>query len=176
MKRICKWCDNEIDPQADRRRIAQGICTNCSEHMTFQMGVPLQTFLDSLPAPIFVINDEGVVQGANRLGYVLLNKEPNQVRNLPGGVVFECAYARLPEGCGRTVHCSGCTIRRTVFKTFETGESQIEVPATLRYGSVETPQHIAMHISTEKMGAVILLRVDRMDEPAVEPERRLENC
>lgn len=175
MRRICKWCDNEIDSHAAGQRIAQGICANCSEHMTFQMGVPLQAFLDSLPAPIFVVSCDGVVQGANRLGYILLNKGPHQVRNLPGGLVFECAYARLPEGCGRTVHCSGCTIRRTVYKTYETGESQIEVPATLRYGSVETPQHIAMRISTEKMGEVILLRVDRMDEPAAGPACRREN-
>jgi hypothetical protein len=163
----CTWCNNEMDPEQGTkqgsRTIVRSICTTCLEHFVFQMGVPLQTFLDSLPAPIFVVNNDVVVQAANKEGYALLNKDSQQVLKGLGGIVFDCAYAQLPEGCGRTVHCSGCAIRRSVYHTYTTGESLIEVPATLHSGEPGKPQEIVMRISTEKMGDVVLLRVDRTD-------------
>ncbi len=169
MGRTCTWCNAEIDlPDSGRhagRSMTEALCTECSEHFVFQMGVPLQSFLDSLPAPIFVVDDDVVVKAANNLGYELLKKGPDQIRNRLGGVVFECAYARLPEGCGRTIHCSACAIRRSVYYTFESGKSLIEVPATLKWHDRKIDQEIGMFISTEKMGNVVLLRIDRVEGP-----------
>ena len=144
------------------RTIIRSICTTCLESFAFQMGVPLQTFLDSLPVPIFVVNDDVVVQAANKLGYGLLKKDSQSVLKKLGGIVFDCAYAQLPEGCGRTVHCSGCAIRRSVYQTFTTGESLVGVPATLHAGEPEKTQAIAMTISTERMGDVVLLQVEKV--------------
>ena len=173
MNRTCSWCSKEFTPQTrpgqPDRRMYPPLCPACSELMVFQMGVPLQTYLDRLPAPIFVVNSNVEVQAANKLGLRLLNKESRQVLKKLGGEVFECAYARLPEGCGRTVHCSGCAIRRTVYETFESGESRIDVPATLRSGDAEHGQDIAMRISTEKMGEVVLLRIEMVGAPV--PQR-----
>ncbi len=170
MTRLCAWCNKDFrSPEhhgRSRQRVLPQLCPACSESMVFQMGVPFQKFIDSLPAPIFVVDSDAVVQTANKLGLILLNKRPEQIEKKLGGVVFECAYARLPEGCGRTVHCSGCAIRRSVYHTFETGESLIEVPATLQFAGRGEPQHIDMLISTEKMGEVVVLRVDRMCAPA----------
>jgi hypothetical protein len=166
MRRQCTWCNGIVAESLspDRRRIADSVCGDCSENFVFQMGVPLQTFLDSLPAPIFVVDGDVVVQAANKRGYAVLKKNAAQVLKQLGGVVFECAYARLPEGCGRTVHCSGCAIRRSVYHTMETGKSLIRVPAVLNYGEASAPEKIAMHISTEKMGNIVLLRVDAPEE------------
>lgn len=165
----CAWCNTELTPDEaaglSGRRIARPLCVNCAENFVFQMGVPLQTFLDSLPAPILVVDNNVEVQAANRLGLELLGKDHHQVLKKLGGIVFECAYARLPEGCGRTVHCSGCAIRRSVYHTYETGESLHEVPATLAYGGHDNPQRAELVISTEKMGEVVLLRVDKMAAP-----------
>ncbi len=169
MARTCTWCNAEIQlPDSGRhagRSMTEALCTECSEQFVFQMGVPLQSFLDSLPAPVFVVDDDVIVKAANSLGYELLEKTPDQIRDRIGGVVFECAWARLPEGCGRTIHCSACAIRRSVFYTYETGKSLIEVPATLRYYQKKEDQELAMFISTEKMGDVVLLRIDRIEEP-----------
>lgn len=160
----CMWCNNEMDPEQgrghDSRTMVRSICTTCLEHFVFQMGVPLQSFLDSLPAPIFVVSDDVVVQAANKEGFALLRKEARQVLKKLGGIVFDCAYAQLPEGCGRTVHCSGCAIRRSVHHTYTTGKSLIEEPATLRCDDSSSPR-IDMRISTEKMGDVVLLRIDQ---------------
>jgi PAS domain-containing protein len=164
MIRVCAWCNNEIGSQQGEthsgRRINQSLCQQCSENFVFQMGVPLQKLLDTLPAPIFVIDAEGRVQGANAQGYHLLKKDRVQVQGRLRGVVFECAYARLPEGCGRTIHCSGCAIRRAVYQTFETGQTLEHLPATLRCGNLDQPDEIDLLISTEKMGNVVLLRID----------------
>jgi len=164
MAYLCTWCNNEMDPEQGRghgsRTMVRSICTTCLEHFVFQMGVPLQTFLDSLPAPVFVVNDDVVVRAANKKGFALLKKESRMVLNKLGGIVFDCAYAQLPEGCGRTVHCSGCAIRRSVYHTYTTGKSLSEVPATLRCDDSASPL-IDMKISTEKMGDVVLLRIDQ---------------
>jgi len=164
----CAWCNNELTPgEATKNgRIAQSLCPACAEHFVFQMGVPLQKYLDSLPAPIFVVTGNTEVQAANTLGLQLLNKESQDVLRKLSGIVFECAYARLPEGCGSTVHCSGCAIRRSVYETYETGESRINVPATLACDPNNPSQDVVMMISTEKMGDVVLLRIDKICAPA----------
>jgi hypothetical protein len=129
------------------------------------MGVPLQSYLDSLPVPIFVVDDDVVVQAANKLGYAMLNKQPDQVLKRLGGIVFECAYARLPEGCGRTVHCTGCAIRRSVAHTYETGESLYDVPALLHCGRESEENAVILRLSTEMLGNVVVLHIDRAPEP-----------
>lgn len=166
MSRQCIWCNGSMSPNLspDRRRITDSVCGDCSENFVFQMGVPLQAFIDSLEAPIFVIDGDSMVQAANKWGYAMLKKESSQVRNQLTGVVFECAFARLTEGCGRTVHCSGCAIRRSVYHTMETGKSLTRVPAVLNCGEPSGPEKIGMHISTEKMGNVVLLRIDESEK------------
>lgn len=169
MTRTCAWCNKKFTPQTrpglPDSRMTPPLCPACSELMVFQMGVPFQTFIDRLPAPIFVVNDNAEVQAANKLGLQFLNKESRQVLKKLGGEVFECAYARLPEGCGKTVHCSGCTIRRTVYETFDTGESRTDIPATLHYAGPGETEDIALRISTEKMGDVVLLKVEKAGAP-----------
>src|SRR5512145_3092304 len=95
----CSWCNNEMLPneggRSTDRRISLPLCASCSELLVFQMGVPLQTFIDRLPAPIFVVDSAGTVEAANALGYQMLNKKPQDVVKKLGGVVFECAYSRL---------------------------------------------------------------------------------
>jgi len=166
MSRQCTWCNEALTagPSPDRRKIADSVCGDCSENFVFQMGVPLQAFIDSLQAPIFVVDSDGLVQAANRWGYSMLRKGTSQVLKQPGGVVFECAYARLPGGCGSTVHCSGCAIRRSVYHTRETGKSLTNVPAVLNRGDASEPEKVVLRISTEKMGNIVLLQVDSSGE------------
>ncbi len=163
----CTWCNNELgrDMRVGRadRRIAHTLCDRCRENFVFQMGVPLQTFIDNLPSPIFVVDDDMKVKGANSEAAALLDRKDRVVLlERPAGMVFDCAYAQLPAGCGRTVHCSGCAIRRSVFHTWTTGESLIDVPATLRYARPGETLEADLLVSTERMGDVILLRVERV--------------
>lgn len=167
MKRVCAWCNKELgsvhSPEHSGNVITHGICGNCRGNISFQMGVELGAFLDSLKPPIVVVDQEGAVVTGNDKVREVLQKELPQIEGYRGGDVFECAYARLPEGCGKTVHCSGCTIRRAVMETHETGMSFLRVPATLKRYAPQDPIDIKLLISTERLGDVVLLRIDEME-------------
>ena len=142
-----------------------GICGDCLDNFEFQQGVPFQRYIDSLPLPVLVVDRHVVVKAVNRRACEALGKEPLEIVQHLGGNVFECARARLPEGCGNTVHCSGCAIRRSVTRTFETGEPQKGVPAVLRRGGTTSLRDIALTITTVRSGDIVMLRVDAEDDP-----------
>jgi hypothetical protein len=89
--------------------------------------------------------------------------DPDEIGGKLLGDVFECANATLPGGCGRTVHCSGCAIRKAVEQTWETGTPQVRVPATLQARDATALPVVALEISTEKVGEQVLLRIDWAD-------------
>jgi PAS domain-containing protein len=167
MKRICAWCRKElhgIDSQAGAGNvITHGICKNCRDNIMFQLGVELESFLNSLNVPIVLVNQEGTVVTVNNQAKAMLRKDLPEIKGYRGGEVFECAYARLPEGCGNTLHCSGCTIRRTVMQTYETGKGFLRVPAALNKNTPEEPVKMNLLISTEKLTDLVLLRIDKME-------------
>jgi PAS domain-containing protein len=166
MIQICAWCRTEIRRVASSRaaenEVSHGICPACYDNIRFQEGAPLGEYLDSLPAPVYVVDGNGAVQDVNRTGCRALGKDPADIVRHLGGDVFECAYARLPEGCGRTVHCSGCTIRRAVMRTFESGQPESCVPAVLNRGEADSPAPVRLTITTVRSGGFVLLRVDSM--------------
>lgn len=159
MKRICAWCRKELRGHVPGEGVTSTICPDCVSNLTFQRGVEIEVFLDSLPVPILVVND-GRVLSANRVARNMLGKEAGEIAGKLGGEVFECAYARLPEGCGHTIHCSGCAIRQTVMKTMTTGESLSRVPALLNHFTPESNAHVSLFISTWKMGEFVYLRIE----------------
>jgi hypothetical protein len=167
MKKVCAWCRKElgrVDSQAvSENVITHGICDNCRDNVLFQMGVELEVFLDRLNLPIVVVNRGGTIVTGNDQARMLLRKGLSEIEGYKGGEVFECAYARLPEGCGKTMHCSGCTIRKTVMETFGTGTSFLRVPATLNRNTLEEPEKIKLLISTERHADLVLLRIDEVE-------------
>lgn len=167
MKKVCAWCRKELGSTNSRAGsgnvITHGICGNCKDNLSFQMGVELGVFLDSLKLPVVMVDRGGTIVTANDQARTLLRKGLPEIEGYKGGEVFECAYARLPEGCGKTVHCSGCTIRRTVMETFDTGRSYLKVPATLNRKTPENPEKIKMLISTEILDDLVLLRIDKIE-------------
>lgn len=168
MKKICAWCQKDLGEipavSVPKESITHGICYDCSHHLFAELGMPLRSFLDGLDAPVLVVDSNGAVMTANDIAMKMVNKELASIEGFRGGEVFECAYARLPGGCGNTVHCSGCTIRQTVMDTFRTGKNHLKVPTTLKQATTAEPQEIHLHISTEKVADVVLLRVDSMGE------------
>jgi hypothetical protein len=111
-----------------------------------------------------MVNSQGEVVLANDKALQLLQKDLATVSGFRGGDVMECAYARLPEGCGNTVHCTACAIRRTVMETFKTGICSQQVPAYLNRLSHRSVHKIKFLISTEKVDDIVLLRIDEVVE------------
>jgi hypothetical protein len=166
MKIVCVWCSKDMGTIPSEYRpksvITHGICEECVSKIFVELGTELGVFLDSLAAPVLVVDETGNVVTANRQTRALLQKELPDIEHYKGGDVFECAYAKLPEGCGKTIHCDGCTIRNTIMDTFQSGKSHLKTPAYLNRGTPDDCKKIDFLISTEKVNGVVLLRIDKV--------------
>lgn len=165
---VCAWCKKEMrdTPAEDvsEGMISHGICEECVSTFFGYTKVELMDYLDRLGAPVLVVNSTGTVECANLKALEVLNKEMQEVEGFKDGDVFECAYAKLPEGCGHTIHCDACTIRITVTDTFQTGKRHINTQAYLAKGTPGDIHEIKLLISTENVAGVVLLRIDKIGE------------
>ncbi len=166
MKRVCAWCNKDMGTLLvggqSQNIITHGICEECANKIFTRIGLKSESFLDDLAAPVLVVDEIGRTISANRLARVLLKKDLQDTELYNIGDMFECANAALPEGCGKTIHCSTCTIRSSVMDTFESGESKLEVKAYLHRGKSDNSEKIDLSISTEKINGVVLLRIDEI--------------
>lgn len=169
MKQICAWCKKDIGEieieDTDPDAISHGMCKECAFHLSAQRGMPLRQFLDGLGKPIIAVDSDAVIHVSNREAEELLGRTRNEIEGQYLGDVFECDYSFLPEGCGRTIHCVACAIRRCVNETYETGNSCTRIPAHLNHEKSEGVDEIHFIISTEKLGNIVLLRIDEVGEP-----------
>lgn len=164
---LCTMCSSELPPvwagKYSERSITGDVCQSCLDQIGSRSGMPLGVFLDQLAVPVLLLDGDCVVQAANKTLERLLDKDFARISGLAAGLVFECAFAQLPEGCGRTVHCSGCAIRRTVMETFTTGQNQRDVTAYLNREYFTQTQKIQLSISTEKAWNMVLLKVELVE-------------
>jgi PAS domain-containing protein len=167
---VCAWCKSEIlcatVDGVDDGRITHGICMVCVAREFADVGIPLTYYLDTLPAPVAVVDSEGVIQIVNQAAANLVGKPQVEAKGLLGGDVFGCVHAAQPEGCGKTIHCSACTIRNTVMETMRTGNLQNRIPARLSAGGQDDPEDYDLTITTEKSNGVVLLRIDAITPAA----------
>lgn len=166
MKQICAWCQKNIenfDSHSDNV-VSHGICAKCQGELLSKIGFSMTSFLNRLNAPVLFIDENGIVKTANQQARKLLDKDLPEIEGYLGGNVFECANAYLPEGCGNTIHCQACTIRRTIMETHRTGKRQIKIPVFLNKGTPDNFNKVKYLISTEKINHMVLLKIHDMDE------------
>ncbi len=159
MKIICSYCLIEIGEKEplSNDAVSHGMCKSCYANFREQIrGVPLGKYLDRFEAPVLIVNQDRRMVAANKMATVMTGKPEKDLVGLLGGEVMECARARLPEGCGHTVHCVACGIRNAVTATMETGEPQVRVPVQL----VQENRKLQMVLSTEKIGTLICIIVE----------------
>lgn len=162
MSMICAWCGTALNQTVDSALVSHGICKTCAFHVSAQMGMPAKQYLEELPIPVVIIAPpEGFVIGANAAGRKMLGKPADQIVGFLGGEVFECEHSYLPAGCGETVHCGGCTIRRAVTATYDTGEYVVGQSVVLHQRTPEGTHDLQLHVSTQKVGNVVFLRIDK---------------
>lgn len=172
MKVICSGCGKHLGYKSIKAEsedeVSHGLCDSCAFHFRAQVGMPLEQFLEGLEIPVVTVTPDGIIGSANKLGFAFLGKSLDEIHGLRGGDVFECEYARLPGGCGETIHCSGCTIRNTVMDTVKTGAPNLKVPAFLNRYSEAGSKLIDLFITTEKIGGIVFLKIDRVEETSTE--------
>lgn len=151
-----------VHPSEDNseRMITHGMCEECINNVFAGSRIELGTFLDTFAAPVLVVDETACVITANKQARMLFHKDLPDIEHLEPGDVFECAYAKLPAGCGKTIHCDGCTIRNTIMDTLQSGKSHLKTPAYLHTGTPDDCTKIDLLISTERVKGVVMLRIE----------------
>ncbi len=167
MKVVCAWCGSAIERSGYERMpdssVSHGLCPTCSQVLDSQeCGVPLPRHIDGIPIPILLVDANNTTLAMNAKACEILGRAPESSTGAHFGLVFDCVHYSLPEGCGRTVHCSGCVIRKSVAATFDTGEPQVLVPATLSINNADQLSNAVLTITTVKKDGVVLLRIENL--------------
>lgn len=166
MKRVCAWCNKPMSPVRSKGKagsmVSHSICSDCADNLDFQLGVPLQTYLDSLAIPVVALDGSGALIGVNRAATELYKGKAVIDHVEWQEKVFECAHARLPHGCNKTVHCSGCAIRIAATASFGSGESVRDLPANLNHCSADLDEQAELLISAEKIDSIVFLKIVRL--------------
>ena len=164
-RRVCAWCRKDLgvdvgDGYGLEFPITHGMCELCFERFLPGAPKPMQEFLESLEAPVILLQSELRVITANEKACSILGKELSAIRGRLPGEAIECVHSKTPEGCGMTVHCQTCTIRRCVTETLTTGKGCVNVTAypDLQLGS--TVKTLSLSISAEKVGNCVMVRVE----------------
>ena len=159
MKVICSYCRKKMGEKEpfNNNSVSHSMCQECYDYYEEQMkGLSLDKFLDKFEAPVFIADEDGRIVAANKMVGTMTGRSYHEAFGLLGGEMMECVYARLPEGCGETVHCVACTIRNTVMAAMESGEPQMHVPVKLQ----QEDREIKMVISTEKIGSLVRIVIE----------------
>ncbi len=159
MQVICSYCRKRLPdkPPFDNPSPTHTMCPECLAHFEPQWkGQSLSEYLNQFDAPVLAVNAEGRLIAANSRATQLLGKPREDLIGRLGGEATECVNARLPGGCGNTVHCQRCTIRRTVTETMTTGKSFSEVQAYVDRDG----ERVHFLISTEREDDFVRLTVE----------------
>lgn len=122
-------------------------------------------WIEAIDAPILLMqgNPRQVVT-ANRRALELFGKNLHEVEGRRGGQVFDCIHAFTEAGCGKDGNCEGCRIRDGIIDTFTTGKPHKGVSSPLQIKKANGTMTYELQVSTEKIGDLALVRIERFDE------------
>jgi hypothetical protein len=160
MKVICAWCNKTLSPGEPDDTISHGICPDCAEMVLGQRQVSLLELLNQFDVPVIALDADVTALCANQAAEKTAANKVDLIKGQLLGDVIECVNAQTPEGCGRTIHCSGCTIRRMVTATHQDGQPRqsVEADQLVRRAGRVTP--VRYSISTQKFGDAVLLIIE----------------
>jgi transcriptional regulator of aromatic amino acid metabolism len=123
--------------------------------------------LESIDAPVLLMqgNPRQVVT-ANRKALALFKKELQEVENHRGGQVFDCVHSFTEAGCGKDVNCENCKIKNAIVDTFTSANPHNGVSTELPIKKASGTKTYILQVSTEKVGDLALVRVERYDANA----------
>ncbi len=168
MRVICSYCRKVIrsDPQSRVTDVSHGMCEACGRYFErLWAGMSVGEYLDGLAEPVILTDGEGRVIAMNGKLADLIGAERSDRKaclGITAGEAFACVHSRLPEGCGRTVHCRECAVRRTVETVARTGKPIASIPAYLEVGA----GRIDMVISAKPAKAgVVQVKIEEVTPP-----------
>ncbi len=163
----CTVCGKPIlpDAAAARRSIRSAVCDGCVAHQSATSDYA--ALLEGIDAPLLLMqgNPRQVVR-ANRKALALFGKTPQQVEGHRGGQVFDCIHSFTEAGCGKDVNCDGCKIKDAIVDTFASANPHNGVSTGLSIKKANGIRNYVLQVSTEKLGDLALVRVERYDADA----------
>jgi hypothetical protein len=163
MKKICAWCQKdqgEIESADNSQPVTHGICPDCSREVLSFKAKSMSVFLDKFPGPVYMLNSELEIVSANKEGAKSLGKELAEFSGEVVGKAFECKFSYMEGGCGNTIHCRSCAMRHSIINTYETGKSNLRIPAYPDFHAVTDETEVKYFISTEKVGDAVVVKVE----------------
>jgi len=167
MRRQCAWCKKEMEPIHSQsinasQEISHGICSICDFHMRASSStMELNEYIEDFPQPIVITGNDRIIINANKLARATLNKDFSPVDKLPAGKVFECKNAHLSGGCGKTVHCGTCNLRKLIMDTFNSEKQFCDKLIIINQTptSNDSSRALRMSISSFKIDGVVYLKI-----------------
>jgi len=164
MKRICAWCQTSLGEISSdlhsEQVITHGICDTCLNKLFKDRDVDFIPFLNSLSAPVVLIDENNNYLSANSRALEILGKDYQDINKKRIGDVFACENAHLEGGCGHTVRCGGCQMLQLIKDTYDGKDSFNHVPVNLIEKQGDTRQELNLELTTEKVNGLVLLRID----------------
>ncbi len=161
VRMVCSYCGDVIRHAdgAAITNVSHGMCRACDAYFgRLWGGMRLGEYLDLLPKPVLVVDADGRVVAANARLAEALGRSRQELRGLLGGDAMACVHSRLPEGCGGTVHCRECTIRRAVATISETRRPIARARAWLKTDG----GRIALSISARPVDDLVEVTVEEV--------------
>lgn len=158
MRRLCAWCGKNLDksPDLNDSHITHGICEPCAEEVS-RNAARQRVLLDRIGKMAVTVDSKGALISANTLIENAVSLPHNEILGILSGDLLGCKYAKSPQGCGHTAHCSACTVREAIMGTHRTNHGVKHIKTVLHTESGS----LALWISTEKIGDVVMLQIDR---------------
>lgn len=164
MKVKCAWCQIDI-PGIDSQKVesefpvSHGVCKDCSKLLLAEMATPLSEFLDTFDVPVMLVDNLNNLMVTNRIAQTTFPVKLGDVDKNKIGQILGCVHSEEPDGCGATVHCQGCVIRKSILSTDLTGKPCREKACDDKQFHLGN-RTATMVITTEKLGNRILLKLE----------------
>lgn len=167
MELKCAWCQKTLSKTSgnidEQFPISHGICPDCAVTMLQELQTTAKGFLNNFKQPIMLVDNVNNVILTNEAAKQTCPVDLNFSDEQRCGNLIGCIHSDLPGGCGATVHCQGCVIRRAILFTDKTGKPCREIACNDEH-FYQGKRIASMIITTEKLGNRILLKIDPIKE------------
>lgn len=109
----------------------------------------LNTILDKIPFPIFLMDDDVRIHVYNLAAISLIDIELYRVNKVGCGDAFNCVYS-MPDGCGESEACKECVIRNSVRKSYG-GSGVVREKTNIQLVRGDKVEQNQMFVTTEPL-------------------------
>ena len=103
LRAVCMYCKKTLGEirrdTVDDEQISHGLCAECLHRFLAGKGKQLTEFLDTLTAPVFLVDGEGRIVGANERGRQSVSKGPEETSSSSCMPIVGCAMALRRTSC-----------------------------------------------------------------------------